>query len=352
MTRLGTAFVLAALLSLPLCLIAQTNGGAPDFQEIYDLVRQHATGVSEAELNRAAVEGLLTTLGPKVSLVTNDVSSNNSAEIPAVSQAKIFENDIAYVRIARVDPGLAGAVRESYQRLSSTNHVNGIVLDLRYTDGSDYGAAAATVDLFVNKKQPLLNWNGGVLSSRENADAIALPVAALVNHGTAGASEALAAMLREAGAGLILGSPTAGAAMVTHDYPLKNGMRLRIASTPITLANGSSLPADGIKPDIDVTVGAEQERAFYADEFLVVTNTNELAAASTNLEGETNGAGDHVLFNEAELVREHKAGENPDEQIAKRAAEPEPKAPLVSDPALARALDLLKGLAVVRQSRS
>lgn len=349
MTRLGTALISAALLSVPVCSFAQTNGGAPDFQEIFDLVREHATGVSEAELNRAAVEGFLMALGPKVSLVTNDASSNGSTEGPAVSQTKIFENDIAYLRIMRVDAGLAGAVREAYQHLSSTNHVNGIVLDLRYTDGTDYGAAAATVDLFVNKKQPLLNWNGGVLSSRENADAIALPVAALVNHGTAGASEALAAMLREAGAGLILGSPTAGAAMVTQDYPLKNGMRLCIASTPITLANGSRLPADGIKPDIDVTIGTEQERAFYADEFLVVKSTNELAAASTNLEGGTNGA--PVLFNEAELVREHKAGENPDEQIAKRSL-PEARVPVVSDPTLARALDLLKGLAVVRQSRS
>ena len=30
---------------------------------------------------------------------------------------------------------------------------------------------------------------------------------------------------------------------------------------------------------------------------------------------------------------------------------PEPEIPVVSDPALARALDLLKGLAVVRQTR-
>jgi C-terminal processing protease CtpA/Prc len=351
MIRLGTVFILTASLLLPLCCFAQTNGGAPDFQEIFDLVRQHATGVSEAELNRAAVEGFLSALGPKVSLVSNDVSGKSSTETPAVSQAKIFENDIAYVRIARVESGLAGAVRDSYQQLNSTNHVAGIVLDLRYTDGTDYGAAAAMVDLFVNKKQPLLNWNGGVLSSRENADAIALPVAVLVNRGTAGASEALAAMLREAGAGLVLGSRTAGAAMVTQDYPLKNGMRLRIASTPITLADGASLPADGIKPDIDVTVGAEQERAFYADAFLV-TNTNELAAASTNLERGTNAAGDRVLFNEAELVREHRAGENPDETIKRTPQQPESKLLVVSDPTLARALDLLKGLAVVRQSRS
>ena len=44
-------------------------------------------------------------------------------------------------------------------------------------------------------------------------------------------------MVRETSSGLILGSPTAGAAMVMQDYPLKNGERLRIASAPVTLGD-------------------------------------------------------------------------------------------------------------------
>jgi hypothetical protein len=137
--------------------------------------------------------------------------------------------------------------------------------------------------------------------------------------------------------------------MVTQDFPLNNGLQLRIASAPITLGDGTSLSSSGIKPDIDVSISEQQERAFYADEFLVVPNTNRMAGASTNVTGESNESPDHVLFNEAELVREHNAGENPDEQTAKRP--PEVKVPVVSDPTLARALDLLKGLAVVRQNR-
>jgi len=225
-----------------------------------------------------------------------------------------------------------------------------MVLDLRYTDGTDYEAAAATADLFVGKSEPLLSWNGHSVSSHEKSDALSMPVAVLVNRQTAGASEALAAAIRETGSGLILGSRTAGEAMVGQDFPLKNGDELRIASAPVLLADGTKLSFDGIKPDIDVTVSVESERAFYADAFLEKTKTNQLAGASTNRVGATNGSGDRVLFNEAELVREHKAGENPDEETAKRP--PEPHVPVVSDPALARALDLLKGLAVVRESRS
>ena len=55
-------------------------------------------------------------------------------------------------------------------------------------------------------------------------------------------------------------------------------------------------------------------------------------------------------FNEAELVREKREGASFDLEVNDRNGEPE--RPLVHDPALARALDLLKGLAVVRHSGS
>src|SRR5262249_43692162 len=152
-----------------------------------------------------------------------------------------FEGNIAYLRITKVDEDLARAVSAAYQQLSSTNKISGLVLDLRYTDGTDYAAATATADLFVGKNEPLLNWGNGVVSSHEKPDAITVPVAVLVNHATSGASEALAAMLREVNAGLILGNRTAGAAMVSQEYPLKDGERLRIASAPVTLGDGSTL---------------------------------------------------------------------------------------------------------------
>jgi C-terminal processing protease CtpA/Prc len=348
MTRSRICFSIAVLMTFAgqVSLPAQTNSASPDFQEVYDLIRQHAAGVSEAELNRAAVQGLVNALGPKVSLANDNSGTNTTTQL--ITQTTMFDGNIAYLRIMRVSDDLAKAVSTAYQKLSSTNKVSGIVLDLRYARGSDYKAATATADLFVSKNQPLLNFGEGVVSSHEKSNAITVPVAALVNHETAGAPEALAAMLREAGAGLILGSPTAGAAMVMQDYPLKNGEHLRIASAPVTLGDGSPLSTHGLKPDIDVTVSEETERAYYADAFLVVSNHVASLSATNQLKG-TNPV-PHVRFNEAELVREHKAGESPEDQTAKRP--PETQVPVVSDPALARALDLLKGLAVVRQGNS
>jgi C-terminal processing protease CtpA/Prc len=349
MIRSRNTLFLAGLLALmgQISLPAQTNHA--DFQEVYDLIRQHATGVSDADLNRAAVQGLVTALGPKVSLVTNGAPTSTAAGMKLVTQANLFDGNIAYVRIARVDEGLSEAIKSAYDQLNSTNKVNGIVLDLRYADGFDYKAATAAADLFASKNGPLLNWGEGMVSAHEKTNAIAVPVGVLVNHQTTGAAETLAAMVREINAGLILGSPTAGAAMVMKDFPLKDGGQLRIASAPVTLGDGSALSVQGVKPDIDVTVSLEAERAFYADAFLVVSNA-ATSLSNTNRANGTNQPTPHVRFNEAELVREHKAGESPEDEVAKRL--PEPQVPVVSDPALARALDLLKGLAVVRQNNS
>ena len=264
MTRPGIRSFLTAfaLLAGQVYLPAQTNSASPNFQEVYDLIRQHAAGLSDAELNHAAVQGLIKALGPKVSLVTSNAPMNPAAGAQLVSETTIFDGNIAYLRIIRVDSGLADAVSASFKQLNSTNKVSGIVLDLRYTGGSDYKAAAAAADLFVSKNEPLLNWGEGVVSSHEKSNALTVPVAILVNHETAGAAEAFAATFRETGAGLILGSRTGGQRN-DHAGFSAQGRRssLRIASAPITLGDGSSLSVDGIKPDIDVTVSMEERNA-------------------------------------------------------------------------------------------
>ena len=325
---------------------------APDFREVYDLVREHLAGATDAELNRAAVQGLLSTLGPKVTLLPGGTNDPATADAPLISRSAPFDGKIVYLRIARVQDGLPKALTNALANVSGTNDLNGLVLDLRFAAGDDYSAAAATADLFLKKERPLLDWGQGMVQSKPKDDALALPIATLVNHHTAGAAEALAAVLREAGSSLLLGSQTAGQAMIAQDYPLKDGQRLRIASGPVHLGDGSTLSSDGLKPDIQVAVAAAAEQTYYADAYTELLKTNPSpgpAGLLTNALSGTNRTR-RPRFNEAELVRERKTGAILDPDLDPANAEPEK--PLVRDPALARALDVLKGLALVRPSRS
>ena len=330
---------------------AENSSGTPDFKEVYDLVRENAGGISPEELDRAAVKGLVSALSPKVMLVTND-SQKSGAGLPPVVRSNLFEGDIAYVRVGRVAGNLARDVRSSCDELKGTNGLKGVVLDLRYAGGDDYAAAAGVVDLFLKKEEPLLNWGNGVVRSKAKKDAIGAPVAVLINRETKAAAEALAAVVRQTGTGLILGSRTAGEAMVAHEYPLKNGDRLRIATARIEVGDSSVISQDGVKPDIEVEVPGEEERMYYADAFRVIPRAElsvNTSLSLTNQSATTNRTA-RRRFNEAELVRERKEGISFDPDTTDRGNDAE--RPVVHDPALARALDLLKGLAVVRRTSS
>jgi hypothetical protein len=113
----------------------------------------------------------------------------------------------------------------------------------------------------------------------------------------------------------------------------------------VKLAGGTPLPATGVVPDIQVTVSAADERAYWNDPYSVPAHT---LAATNTVGGVTNRPVRRTRTNEADLVRARREGLDPhDENLRPR--EPEPELPVIRDPALGRAVDLLKGLAVVRR---
>ena len=175
----------------------------------------------------------------------------------------------------------------------------------------------------------------------------------LVNAQTTGAAEALAGMLRHGGAALLIGTNTAGQASIAKEFALQSGQRVRVAIAPVKVAGGAELPLTGLKPDIGVEVNPEDELAWQENAYKILPRmaragtTNELNLAGTNRPARRR-------INEAELVRMTREGIPLDSEatnLPARKAE-QSAAPSVSDPALARALDLLKGLAVVQQFRS
>ena len=221
---------------------------------------------------------------------------------------------------------------------------------------SDYAAAVVLADRFFAEEQPLVDWGEGWKKSTAKTNAIALPVAVLVNRKTSGASEALAGILRHGGVGLLIGTNTAGQASMAKEFTLKTGHRLRVAVAPLKVTDGRELPLAGIKADIEVAVSPDDELAWHDDAYKVLSKSarppgtvaDETASASTN-------RSPRRRVNEAELVRMSKDGQLPDRDspLTNSAGRTvEPPLQIVGDPALARALDLLKGLAVVQQVRS
>jgi hypothetical protein len=224
-----------------------------------------------------------------VGLLAAPILSRADTPNLALAKSGILESNMAYLRVSHVSAGLPDEIGAANRALAATNKIAGTVLDLRFADGDDAVAATATASLLAAKK---------------------LPLAILVNDRTGGAAVALATTLRAARAGLIFGSASAA-----------------------------------VKPDISVAENPADAKKFFENPYAAPA-TNEVAALpGTN---EFVSWVDHT--SEADLVRAKiKDGDEFENPPPPHTAGPQK--PVIRDPVLARAVDLIKGLAVVHQSR-
>jgi len=323
------------------------------FQELYDLLKTNLLGATDAELNRAAVQGLVEKLRPRVILVGDTPPATFPDKSAAPVTATVLDRSYGYVRLTRVDAGAASEFLAAWDKMISTNKLKGLVIDLRFADGQDYGAVVTLADRFFAGEQPLVDWGQGWKSSTRKSSPIALPVAVLVNGRTTGAAEALAGILRHGEVALLVGTNTAGEASMAREFPLQSGQRVRVAIAPVKVIGGRELPHTGLKPDITVDVKPEDELAWYADAYKIMPRIARATASPTNDLNLSATNRPRRRLNEADLVRMTREGVPFDPEFTNpptRVTEPLP--PTVNDPALARALDVLKGLAVVQQFRS
>ncbi len=330
-----------------------TTNDTPDFKEVYDLLRANLAAGNEAELNRGAVRGLLSEFQSRVTLLDPSKQVGPAVNSESAIRAGIFDGSYGYLRIGRVGPGTDKEVMAAYQKLGDSNKLKGVVFDLRFAGGEDYAAAASLADWFFSNEKPMLDYGAGVKNSTAKTNAFSLPLTLLVNQQTKGAAEAFAGVLRQADIGLLIGGTnTAGQASMGKEFTLKTGQHLWIATSLIKLGNGQPFPVAGLKPDIQVEVSPQDEQAYFEDAYKVLPKAGHLANVTTNQTNLslTNRPTRHRTT-EAELVQMHRDGQLPEgEGPSGKSRNNETH--VVYDPALARAIDLLKGLSVVQHFRS
>jgi C-terminal processing protease CtpA/Prc len=153
----------------------------------------------------------------------------------------------------------------------------------------------------------------------------------------------VAAILRHAGAALLIGDTTAGDAAVVTDVNLSTGQRLRLTQGRVRLPDGQFLSAAGVVPDLRLPLDAAVERAFLRDPFTAIRSQTNSTTATNSI---TTVVRVRKRLTEADLVRERERTAT-DPKATPAAAEPV-AAPVVRDPVLARGLDFLKGQTLVR----
>jgi hypothetical protein len=228
-------------------------------------------------------------------LLAAQIASRADSLDTALAKSVVLEGNVAYLRVGQVGKNLADEIRAAQGALAVSNKIAGTILDLRFADGDGLDSAKAVADLFASKK---------------------LPLAILVNGQTRGAAAALSSELRAARAGLIFKS---------------------VAVPAQTNRETAALA----QPDIVVAIGAEDERALMENPYAAPAQDDTNSPAATN----------NLLpfvnhTSEADLVRAKIKDGDEDESLP-TARQTEPPKPFIRDPVLARAVDLIKGLAIM-----
>ncbi len=317
----------------------------PGLDEVRGILLTNLTKTTSTELDRAAVKGILNELEGRIELVEAPKPKAPGKFVPLIAKTAVHDKNYGYIRVNRVEKGLAAAFDHAFSELEFDGKAEGLILDLRFARGVAYAEAARFVDRFLEKERKLLTIGAETIRSTAKTNAIKVPVAALINAKTSGAAEALAAMMRRANVGLLVGSDTAGGVSQFREFPLSTGQRLRVATGPLLFGEGETLIDDAVQPDIEVVTPLPDETAYLADAF------RDPPGYADDIEREL-GPDPFRPLSEADLVRRHNQefGFNEGSVEAPVAPAPAPEEKTeIRDPALSRALDVLKALAVVRQ---
>src|SRR5713226_8106553 len=169
-------------------------------------------------------------------------------------------NNIGYIRITsfneQTDVGLNNTMKSLKQQ--ANNKLIGVVLDLRNNPGGLLDQAVAVSDAFLDKGE-IVSTRGRRAddSQRYNARPGAkptsgLPVAVLINGGSASASEIVAGALQDHRRAVLIGTKSFGKGSVQTVIPLPGGGAMRLTTARYYTPSGRSIQATGILPDVTV----------------------------------------------------------------------------------------------------
>jgi carboxyl-terminal processing protease len=184
---------------------------------------------------------------PEKVVIARDVVS-----VPPVSD-KMLEDSIGYIKVDALTKGKAQEIAAKVKSLEKSG-AKKLVLDLRNTSEGDESEGVAAANLFLN--HGTITYLQGQKFPREafNADpakaVTTLPVAVLVNKGTAGAAEIVAAAIMENARGDVVGDKTFGDGSVQKTIDLPDGGALILSVAKYYSPSGKAIQETAVTPNV------------------------------------------------------------------------------------------------------
>lgn len=179
-------------------------------------------------------------------------------------KSKMLDGGFGYVRISQFQDPTSTAVRSAIESLkkSAGGHLKGLILDLRNNPGGLLDMAVQITNTFLDSAK-LTQFNktivytaGRIPEAQYTAKATGTdildgaPMVALINGGSASASEIVAGALQDYKRAIIVGSPSFGKGSVQTVIPLDKTHAIKLTTALYHTPSGRVIQNLGIVPDI------------------------------------------------------------------------------------------------------
>jgi len=192
---------------------------------------------------------------------------------PRDVRARLLAGGIGYLRISQFAEGTPRALARQLLEMQKENGapLRGVVLDLRSNPGGLLNSGIAVAAAFLRDDQLVLRMEGRTPESKKDYYATArdyvwrgeadfrrdlpaalreVPLAVLVNRGSAAAAELVAAALQDYQRATVVGEKTYGRGSIQTLMPMTGGGALKITTAYWHSPKGRALQGGGVEPDV------------------------------------------------------------------------------------------------------
>lgn len=181
-------------------------------------------------------------------------------KIKDIKEARILEDGIAYIRLVEFREGTPRELQAALEDLNKKD-MKALILDLRNNPGGLLDVAVRVTENFIEKDKIIVSTKGRKNNqnleffSRQNQPILKIPMAVLINEGSASGSEIVAACLQDYKRAIILGIKSFGKGSVQTVIPLSDGSALRLTTSKYFTPDGHQIHEKGVIPDIIIEEG-------------------------------------------------------------------------------------------------
>jgi len=173
-------------------------------------------------------------------------------------QSEMLKENVGYIRITGFESDMGNGDKNTYDDFCEnldalkTAGMKSLVIDLRDNPGGDLNVVCKIADKLL--PEGLITYtedkNGNREERKSDKEFLDVPIAVIVNGGSASASEVLTGALRDNKKATVIGTKTYGKGIVQTVYPFADGSGMSITTAKYYVPSGVCIHGIGIEPDI------------------------------------------------------------------------------------------------------